>query len=168
MSSETGNKTQPWKAALAEQDPARAANDTPKETPGDGRAGATELGPDVFGCTGSKSLRLQLSEKSATDDGPEIFKCTGSKVQTLEKLIFDTQRELEGETSERGPQIMKCTGSKVQTLEKLIFDTQKQLEDIVKGEYGATEDGPEIFKCTGSKVQTLEKLIFDTQKELGS
>lgn len=102
----TESKTQPWKAALDGQSSSEAT-----QTPTDGKAATKDESADIFGCTGSKQQRL-------------------------EKLLFDTQTEIDnmgsdsgGMATERGSNdVFGCTGSKLQRLEKLLYDTTKELE----------------------------------------
>ena len=122
MSSGNGNKSQPWKAAIAERYSLEASGDTRQETAAEGEAGVIE------------------------DGKPDIFRCQGGKQQNLEKLLFDSRKALEAtaqgeaETVEGGPDdIFGCNGSKQQNLEKLIYDTQEELKGTATGEAETTK-----------------------------
>jgi hypothetical protein len=87
-----------------------------------------------------------VAPTSASGDNPEdMFRCTGFKVMKLEKLVLDSQKNLEAnpEAAERA------------SLEELLDRVQKEL-DALKGD---------LFRCDGSKSQKLEKLVLDTKKE---
>ncbi|MCJ1397978.1 hypothetical protein MMC11_001174 [Xylographa trunciseda] len=101
MSGETGSKTQPWKAALAEQD---SSNGSSKAAATDGKTGGGEFGA-ADKCVGTSSYNeheenLFDSNKAAATDtkagagefGPSD-KCVGtSSYNEHEENLYDTNK----------------------------------------------------------------------------
>lgn len=84
---------------------------------------------------------------SAEGDNPDdMFRCTGFKVMKLEKLVLDTQKQLDS-----APE-----GAQRSDLEKIVSNAQKELND----------NDPDLFRCSGFKVKKLEKLVLDSKKNL--
>lgn len=89
-----------------------------------------------------------VAAPSTSNDNPaDLFGCTGFKVQKLEKLVLDTQKQLDSVPE----------GRQRTELEKIVRDAQKELND---------PDSPDLFRCSGFKVQKLEKLVLDSQTAL--
>lgn len=88
------------------------------------------------------SAAANVIPKNSTDNPnntADLFRYAGGKVVALEKLLHDTQKEIEPTEkgdgqSERGPDLFRCAGGKKATLEKLLHDTYKELETDSKDE----------------------------------